>query len=176
MITVSEIARLCGLSRSTILYYESVGLLKPAFRGNTKYRFYGEKEVHVLRQIRLYRSIGLSVERIRSVLSTGESNVSKVLQRRLRELDREIEALRGHQEVILRLLQNKSIMRSTMKMTKDKWVSVMKAAGFKEEDMHRWHQQFELNAPAEHEEFLQFLHIPSEEIRKIREWSRKGAQ
>ncbi len=60
-------------------------------------------------------------------------------------------------------------------MTKDKWVSVKKAAGFKEEDMRRWHTQFELNAPDDHQEFLQFLHIPTDEIKKIREWSRKGA-
>ena len=28
--------------------------------------------------------------------------------------------------------------------------------------------------PDEHQEFLEFLHIPGEEIRQIREWSRKG--
>ncbi len=158
-----------------MLYYESIGLLKPAFRNDANYRFYGEKEIKVLQQIRLYRSIGLSVERIRAALAAKGGSVGNVLQRRLFELDREIEALRGHQDVILRLLQNKSILRTRIKMTKDKWVGVMKAAGFNEDDMRRWHQQFEKAAPEDHQEFLQFLHIPAEEIKKIREWSRKGA-
>ena len=59
-------------------------------------------------------------------------------------------------------------------MTKDKWVAVMKAAGFTDNDMHRWHREFEKSAPKDHEEFLNFLHIPEKEITSIREWSRKG--
>ena len=59
-------------------------------------------------------------------------------------------------------------------ITKDKWVSIMRAAGFSEHDMERWHTEFEKNAPQEHQEFLEFLHIGTDEIAKIREWSRKG--
>jgi hypothetical protein len=40
--------------------------------------------------------------------------------------------------------------------------------------MHRWHREFEKSAPDEHQEFLEFLHIPAEEIKSIREWSRSG--
>ncbi len=61
-------------------------------------------------------------------------------------------------------------------VTKDKWVKVMREAGFTDADMHRWHAQFEKSAPSEHQEFLEFLHIPAEEIRNIREWSRKGTE
>ena len=57
-------------------------------------------------------------------------------------------------------------------MTKDKWVAIMKAAGFNEDDMRRWHQQFEKAEPAEHQQFLEYLHIPAADITKIREWSR----
>ena len=45
-------------------------------------------------------------------------------------------------------------------ITKDKWVAIMRAAGFTEDDMQRWHKEFEKAAPAEHQEFLEFLHIP----------------
>jgi hypothetical protein len=60
-------------------------------------------------------------------------------------------------------------------VTKQKWVEVMRAAGFTDDDMHRWHAQFEKSAPGEHQEFLEFLHIPSQEVQTIREWSRKTA-
>ena len=59
-------------------------------------------------------------------------------------------------------------------MSKEKWVSIMKAAGFTENDMHRWHKEFERSAPEDHNEFLQFLNIPAAEIKSIREWSRKS--
>ena len=56
-------------------------------------------------------------------------------------------------------------------MTKEKWVSIMKASGLTEAEMHRWHTEFEKAAPEEHQEFLEFLNIPSAEIRTIRDWS-----
>ncbi len=57
-------------------------------------------------------------------------------------------------------------------MTKEKWVGIMRAAGLTEDDMHRWHREFEKTAPAEHQEFLEFLHIAPEEIARIRRGSR----
>jgi hypothetical protein len=60
-------------------------------------------------------------------------------------------------------------------ITKEKWVSIMKSCGFSEDQMHRWHAEFERTAPEEHQEFLEFLHIPVAEINTIREQSRKGA-
>ncbi len=61
-------------------------------------------------------------------------------------------------------------------MTKDTWVAIMRAAGFSEDDMHRWHHEFETSAPQDHQEFLEFLHIDARTIAKIRESSRKEAQ
>jgi DNA-binding transcriptional MerR regulator len=175
MLSVSQIARKFGLSRTTILYYESCGLLKPALRTRADYRLYGEKETRVLEQICLYRSVGLSVASIRAMLASPQSEVASLLRRRLQELDSEINQLRQHQRVILRLLQSKDILRRTKKMTKEKWVSIMKAAGLTEDDMNRWHREFERSAPEDHNEFLQFLHIPAAEIKTIRDWSRKTA-
>jgi hypothetical protein len=51
----------------------------------------------------------------------------------------------------------------------------MRSAGFSDDDMHRWHAQFEKSAPGEHQEFLEFLHIPADEIQSIRDWSRKAS-
>lgn len=174
MMTVSKLASVCGLSRTTVLYYESQGLLKPAVRSDSNYRVYGEREVERLRQIRVYRGVGMSVREIRTVLAGPQNDVASALRRRLADVDKEIEVLRGHQQSILRLLQTKSIRKKDRDMTKEKWVAVMKAAGFTEEDMHRWHREFEKSAPKDHEEFLQYLHIPEKEIASIREWSRKN--
>ena len=47
-------------------------------------------------------------------------------------------------------------------MTKEKWVAIMKEAGFSEADMHRWHRTFERSSPEEHEQFLKYLVIAGE--------------
>lgn len=173
MLSVSQIAKRFGLSRTTILYYENCGLLKPVHRTSANYRLYGEKETQVLERICLYRSVGLSVSNIRTMLANPETDVAALLRRRLQELDSDINRLRDHQRVILRLLESKHILRRTKNMTKDKWVSIMEAAGFSEDDMRRWHREFEKAAPDDHNEFLTFLHIPAPEIKTIRDWSRK---
>jgi hypothetical protein len=59
-------------------------------------------------------------------------------------------------------------------ITKEKWTSIMASAGFSDEDMRRWHREFEKSAPVEHQEFLEFLHIPAGEIKTIRAWSAKS--
>jgi DNA-binding transcriptional MerR regulator len=173
MLTVSQLASRCRLSRTAVLYYESAGLLKPATRTGAQYRMYGDKEVHTLEQICLYRSVGLSVKDIAAILGTPKSDAAGLLQHRLLELEGEIERLRGHQRKILQLLKTRNISRRSKAMTKEKWVTIMKSAGFTEGDMHRWHREFERSAPEDHEKFLAFLNIPNDEIASIRQWSRK---
>jgi DNA-binding transcriptional MerR regulator len=172
MLSVSQLAKRYRLGRTTILYYEKCGLLTPALRTEANYRVYGVREAKLLEQICLYRSIGVSVRDIGRMLSAPQGKVSVLLKRRLRELEDEITQLRAHQLLILKLLRGKVIGR-TKHMTKEKWVSIMKTAGFSEADMRRWHHAFERSSPEEHEEFLNYLRIPPPEIRSIREWSAK---
>lgn len=173
MLTVSKLARRCGLSRSALLYYESIGLLRAAGRSAGNYRAYGERDQARLEQICLYRDAGLRLADIRAVLDGPTTGAAQVLRRRLGELHREIEARRRHQQLILRLLQNKNSLRKRKTMTKDKWKAIMQASGFSEKDMQRWHVEFERAAPDDHQQFLEYLHIPATEVRSIREWSRK---
>jgi DNA-binding transcriptional MerR regulator len=173
MMTVSTLAGRCGLSRSTLLYYEAQGLLRRPPRTSGNYRAYSEQDEQRIRQIGLFRKVGLSVADIRTLLDRPGGGAAAILEHRLVAIDAEIEALRDHQRAILRLLQRSHTFRMNQMMTKEKWVSVMKAAGLSESDMTRWHKEFEKHAPAEHQEFLEFLHLGADEIGKIREWSRK---
>jgi DNA-binding transcriptional MerR regulator len=174
MLTVSQLARLCGLSRTTLLYYESIGLLSPACRSESNYRRYSTEQLERLRSICAYRDAGLRLSDIQQILDEPSNQATVVLKRRLLELDREIATLREHQNAILRLLQADDGTWRTSIMTKEKWVSILHAAGFSEEDMRRWHKQFEQQAAGEHQQFLEYLQIPAEEIGTIRAWSREA--
>jgi DNA-binding transcriptional MerR regulator len=173
-LTVTRLARACGLSRGTVLYYESMGLLKPVRRSAGNYRLYGERDLERLRQVCAYRAAGLKLSDIRSILDRPSSDAEAVLRRRFVELGAEIERLREHQREIARLLDSTNRIRRLQMVTKEKWVQVMQKAGFSDEQMHRWHKEFEKSAPEEHREFLEFLHIPADEVRKIREWSKQS--
>ena len=181
MLTVTKLARRCGVSRTALLYYESIGLMPPPQRSSGNYRSYSEADAERLRAIRAYRNAGLTLDDIRAILkATGRrdreaaQSASGVLKRRLVELDAEIAALRAHQHAILQLLGSRALGKAEM-ITKEKWTSIMRSCGFTEDQMHRWHVEFERSAPEEHQEFLEFLHIPPAEIKTIRDWSRAGA-
>ena len=175
MLTVTRLAKSCNLARSTVLYYESVGLLRPPRRSDGNYRVYSVKDLDRLRQICLYRDAGLTLGDIRSLLDAPRNDASGVLERRMVEIGHAIERMREHQRAIARLL-NSSEMRKDKMITKQKWTSIMSGAGFTEEDMKRWHMEFEKSAPLEHQEFLEFLHLPADEIKTIRAWSAGGAR
>ncbi|MDF2178176.1 hypothetical protein P2G88_07910 [Aliiglaciecola sp. CAU 1673] len=57
-------------------------------------------------------------------------------------------------------------------ITKERWTEIMRASGLDEEAMANWHKQFEMMEPEAHQEFLEFLQIPEEEIAEIRQWAK----
>jgi len=169
---VTNLARAAGLSRSTVLYYESIGLLRKVKRSAGNYRLYSEADAGRLRQICVYRAAGLTLGDIRAVLDRPASDLGSILERRLAQLGQEMERLRGQQRAIARLLQITGKLKRSNMLTKEKWTQVMRDSGFSDDDMHRWHAQFEKAEPEEHEQFLKFLHIPEAEVETIRQWSR----
>ncbi|GAB7225265.1 MerR family transcriptional regulator [Vibrio sp. B172a] len=167
MLTVTQLARECGLSRTTILYYEREGLLAPAYRSENGYRWYGEKEMQRLKTISSYRSYGLPISSIRTLLAQKGKSQAEILKDHFNELEREIQNLRAQQKAIVVLLQEPQLIEDNI-VTKERWVQIMQAAGFSENDMVTWHQKFEEMEPAEHQKFLESLGIEQDEIVRIR--------
>lgn len=173
--TVTALARAVGLSRGTVLYYESIGLLRKGKRSAANYRLYGEDDARRLRQVCIYRAAGLTLADIRAVLDRPTDDFAAILDRRMARIGEEIERLRGQQRAIARMLQQTGKSRRKDMLSKEKWTKVMRDSGFSDEDMHRWHKQFEKDAPEDHDEFLRFLRIPADEVKRIRDWSKAGS-
>jgi MerR family transcriptional regulator, thiopeptide resistance regulator len=175
MVTVSALAKKSGLSRSALLYYDRLGLLKPSGRSRTGYRQYSPEDIERLEQICLYRQVGISLKEMKKLLDKSKSVAAvEILKRRLRVLSREIANFRQQQQYIVQLLKQKQLQYGVDMINKDRWVEIMKAAGLSEQDMKNWHKQFETMEPEAHQEFLESLSINAAEIQKIREWSRKA--
>lgn len=173
MTTVGRLAQKHGLSRSTLLYYERIGLLVPTGHAKGDYRHYGSEDEARLTRILDYRSAGVPLRDIARILDAPEENrVAEVLQDRLAELREEMDALAGQQRVIAGLLGRPDLLDVREVMDKRTWTGLLEAAGFTDEDMRRWHADFERTAPEKHERFLRFLSIPDEEIALIRSWAK----
>lgn len=169
MLTVTQLARTFGISRATILYYEREGLLLPANRSENGYRWYGDKEVERLRMIVSYRSYGIPVASIAALIDRKGESQAQILKAHFKELELEIQLLRAQQKAVVALLQEPNMMEENM-VTKERWVEIMRAAGFDDDAMIKWHQKFEEMEPEEHQKFLESLGIDQEEIEKIRKF------
>ncbi|HUJ45002.1 MAG TPA: MerR family transcriptional regulator [Opitutaceae bacterium] len=172
--TISQLARQHGLSRSTLLYYDRIGLLRPAGRLGNNYRHYGADDERRLRQIRLYRQTGLPLADIRRLLERPKKDLAAALERQLYEVLRQMDALRSRQRVIVELLKRRRLLERVRNMDRGKWVKLLRASGFTGEDLQRWHRDFERTDAAYHQRFLEFLGIPAEEVRAIRVHSRRA--
>ena len=173
MHTVGRLARVYGLSRSALLYYDRIGLLSPSERSESGYRLYSDRDVTRLERILLLRDIGLPLEAIGSLLDSAPGSLGEALEERLRRINGEISDLRRQQELILRLLQDAEARRRSRVMDKAGWTALLRATGLNDADMDRWHAEFERLAPESHQDFLESLGIGSDEIDAIRERSRR---
>jgi DNA-binding transcriptional MerR regulator len=169
---VGVLARSFGLARSTLLYYDRIGLLPPAQRSSSRYRLYGEDARARLQAICTYRSVGLGLVEIRRFLQPGGGKAEAALTDRLAKLNEEIARLREQQRVIVRLLGNRRLLGRARALDKHRWVEILAAAGLDEAGMRRWHVEFEALAPESHQDFLEALGIPAKEIASIRAWAR----
>jgi DNA-binding transcriptional MerR regulator len=171
VLTISKMAKRFGLSRSTLLYYDSKGILSPAGHQQGEYRIYGEEEIERLEKICMYRDAGLPLKAIKRILDIPDTDFAEVLRKRFEELNQEIGKLQEQQRIIAGLLQSTTQLSMPSKMTKRLWSSILAASGFTETEMRNWHITFEKEAPEQHRDFLEYLQISEEEIEKIRSWA-----
>ena len=170
---ISQLARAVGLSCSTLLHYDRIGLLSASDRSRADYRIYTEADRRRLERICQYRSAGLPLADICALLATPGKPAARLLEKRLRQTSEEIGALRGQQRLLAALLRVAGT-KVPPAVDKHMWVSMLKAAGVSQSSMERWHREFERRAPRDHHGFLASLGIPESEISRIRAYSARA--
>lgn len=163
-----SIGNLCcefNLSRSTLLYYDSIGLLVASERTRGNYRQYSEEDKKRLSQICAFREAGVPLNEIKCILDTDDISERNVLERRLNELNQEIRYLRFQQKMIVEMLKKKNLTGKKMLMDKQTFVSILKLAGLDDPMMDRFHSQLEKNSPDSHQFFWSFWELVMKRLR-----------
>lgn len=72
---IGQASKVSGVSAKMIRYYESIGLLPEADRGESGYRDFDTSDIHRLTFVKRARDLGFSIERIGELLSLwGDSS------------------------------------------------------------------------------------------------------
>lgn len=168
-LTIGQLARRCGVSRSTLLYYEGQGLLAPA-RSAAGYRRYSEDDVARAEKIRAWRATGMDIAAIAALLR--DSGSSGPIEHRLQQIAADMARLAEQRDVLLRVL-GRTPAGALPGIDKAGWTALLRAAGLDAAAMARWHALFEQQAPLAHQAFLRSLGLDAPEIEHIRSWSRR---
>ena len=68
-VTIGEAADRSGVPAKTIRYYEQIGLIRAAARGENQYRSYSDADVEMLRFIGRARRLGFSVHDLKQLVA-----------------------------------------------------------------------------------------------------------
>ncbi|MFQ5946524.1 MAG: heavy metal-responsive transcriptional regulator [Anaerolineae bacterium] len=96
---IGKVAKQTGLNPRTIRYYESLGLLPPPSRSESRYRLYTPQTVELLRFIKKAKTLGFSLTEIREIIALRQRgdlpcpHVHTLLSERVKTLSRQIEDL-----------------------------------------------------------------------------------
>lgn len=101
--TIKDVEEQTGLARSNIRFYEKEKLIEPARNENNGYRDYSEKDVENIKKIAYLRTLGISIEDIRSVLSETIT-LYEVIEKQSKSLEGQIADLNKAKVMCKRML------------------------------------------------------------------------
>ncbi|WP_417434787.1 MerR family transcriptional regulator [Hoeflea sp.] len=102
---IGELARISGVSRDTLRFYEKRGLIRP-LRGSNGYRSYPEQTGMIVTYIRMAQRLGFTLAEIADELPEGSDG--EISQERLAEV------LRGKLEAVDARIADMHVLRSRL--------------------------------------------------------------
>jgi MerR family mercuric resistance operon transcriptional regulator len=108
--TIGELARAAAVPVSTLRFYERRGLLPPAARTRSGYRTYEVRDVERVRFLRRAAELGFTVRELRLLLRLSSAttirrtDVVRIGEAKLAELDERIADLQGLRDAVAQLL------------------------------------------------------------------------
>lgn len=134
MYTIRQMAEIAGVSARTLRYYDSIGLLKPAFTNEAGYRFYGEREIDLLQQILFYRERGMDLQNIHDIIYKEDFDIMAAMEDHLKEL----KTKRKHMDSLICLVE-----RSILSMKGEKQLTdIEKFQAFKENVVRKHEEMY----------------------------------
>lgn len=137
------------MSIRTLHHYDKIGLLKPAFRSKSNYRYYGREELFRLQQILFYKELDFPLNKIMEIMNDPDFDLMAALAFHKKELQKKAERtqqlLTTIDKTILEIKNKKIVMteKDIYAGFSEKEIKKMKA-----EVADRWGDQ-ELNAVEE---------------------------
>lgn len=115
--TIKEVEEQTGLTRSNIRFYEKEKLIEPSRNDKNGYRDYSEKDVENIKKIAFLRTLEISIEDIRNVLS-GKVPLAEIIEKQTTTIQTQIEGLNQAKTMCERMLASGNISFDELQVEK----------------------------------------------------------
>lgn len=105
---IKQVEELVGITSKNIRFYEEQGLLQPD-RAENGYREYHEREIDILKKIKLFRKLGVPVEDIH-LMFENKLSLEGCMERRIAELKKEQKDLENIQVLAKSLYMKEKVL------------------------------------------------------------------
>ncbi|QNM04789.1 MerR family transcriptional regulator [Qiania dongpingensis] len=101
-LTTSQFARLHGVNKRTLHYYDNIGLFSPRSKGENKYRYYDYLQSIEFEYIRMLKELNMGISEIKDYLDNPNADdFTRLADTKIREIEGEIRRLKKNKKVLL---------------------------------------------------------------------------
>ena len=115
--TIKEVEEQTGLTRSNIRFYEKEKLIEPSRNDKNGYRDYSEKDVENIKKIAYLRTLEISIEDIRNIISDKVS-LAEIVEKQTATIKTQIEGLNQAKTMCERMLESGNISFDELQVEK----------------------------------------------------------
>lgn len=137
--TVGTVAALTGVSVRTLHHYDHIGLVVPSTRTAAGYRGYTDADVERLHLVLVYRSAGLPLEEIRTLLDDPRADVLARLEHQLEVLHEHADRIRHSIKAVEELMNAR---REGIQLTAQEQVEIFGSTAHSDEYADEARQQW----------------------------------
>ena len=115
LLTIGQFATLHGINKKTLMWYDEIGLFKPAaINPENGYRFYNYHQSSLLETILLLRELDVSIDEIQAFMKNRSAESLKALfEEKIAGLDAKIAHLKAVRQTLCNYHQNMENLLAT---------------------------------------------------------------
>lgn len=99
--TISDFAKLMGISRQTLIYYDHIGLFKPVKVLDNGYRLYARSQINVISLISMLGEMGVPLKKIKTIVDNISPDTAiEILKKQRNEAEEKLRRFRMLEEMI----------------------------------------------------------------------------
>lgn len=92
--TTGELAKLCGVNKQTLFYYDKEGIFSPDIVGENGYRYYSYNQIETFTVISMLRDLGVHIKEIKAHMDNrSPESLIDLMRSKQSEIDKKIKSL-----------------------------------------------------------------------------------